>query len=539
MKMRRKGHIADLVFLFLLLCFAVAYYDGWLHREPLNEHLWRQTDCLSLTTHYMEGNGFFAPEMHNRLADKLQDGRSAGEMPLLYYLNGQVWRWIGESFLSYRLLSLVLLIGGLFTFYRSVRLILSSNFWGIVLSLLFFTFPLLVVYGAGFLTDGPAFALVLMALYFILKYHQQKKWRHFIFAMLLFALAGGLKVSSLIVFVFLGMVLVMDTIWQHGRWRPGLFKGRTGEWAGFAGAIFFILAWYAYARYYNDLHNFKYTFNHIWPLWTLKPGQYEPWLEGLRYYTSAVYAPPWMILLLGGLWVSNLFLFKRIPLFAWLASLITGLGAGGYFLLWGAAFGNHDYYLIPLLILFPAIILPFFLYLQAYFPLLLRKNLVRAAFLLFLGLQFTYSLSVVKLKTLATEGEFRMTFNPAFVSLMRWVNWEQQQWRHYYEMRPWLLEKGIPEEALVISLPDPSFNTSLFLSGRKGWTDFKHYRSTADIDTLRSHGADYLFIGKDELLTEAYLAPFLHHPVGQFWHIHVFDIREDQEEGTKDRRAVE
>ncbi len=526
--MRRKSLLADLFFLLLILGFSTAYYDGWLHREPLNEHLWRQTDCLSLTRHYMEGNGLFEPEMHIQLADDLQSGRSAGELPLLYYLNGQIWKMTGESFLSYRLLSLALLLGGLFAFYRIVGQILGSNFWGIGLTLLFFTFPLLVIYGAGFLTDGPAFALVLMALYFILKYHQQKKWRHFIFAMLLFALAGGIKVSSLIAFVFVGMVLVMDTLWQHRPWRPGLFRAKALEWIGFASVVLFIFFWYAYAAHYNQVHGFKYTFNHIWPFWSLPPGQYESWLEGLRYYTSAVYAPPWMILLLAGLWVFNLFLLQRIPLFAWLASLITGLGAGGYFLLWGAAFGNHDYYLIPLLILFPAIVLPFFLYLQAYFPLLLRKNLVRAAFLIFLGLQFTYALSVVKLKTLATEGEFRMTFNPAFVSLMRWVNWDHQQWRHYYEMRPWLMEKGIPEDALVVSLPDPSFNTSLFLSGRKGWTDFKQYRSTANIDTLRSHGADYLFIGKDELLTDAYLAPFLQHPVGQFWQIHVFDIRKEK-----------
>jgi hypothetical protein len=537
--MRRKGLLADLFFLLLLLGFATAYYDGWLHREPLNEHLWRQTDCLSLTTHYMEGNGFLAPEMHNRLADKLQDGKSAGELPLLYYLNGQVWKWTGESFLSYRLLSLALLIAGLFAFYRSLRLVLGSSFWGTGLTLLFFTFPLLVVYGAGFLTDAPAFALVLIALYFILKYHREKKWRHFIFAMLLFALAGGLKVSSLIAFVFLGMVLAIDTFWKQKAWRPGLFQGRTGEWSGFAGAILFILAWYVYASYYNDLHNFKYTFNHIWPLWSLPEGQYASWLEGLRYFTSAVYAPPWMILLLAGLWVTNLFLLKRIPLFAWLASLITGLGAGGYFLLWGAAFGNHDYYLIPLLILYPAIVLPFFLYVQSHFPALLKKNLVRAAFLLFLGLQFTYALSVVKLKTVATEGEFRMTFNPAFVSLMRWVNWEQQQWRHYYEMRPWLLEQGIPEDALVVSLPDPSFNTSLFLSGRKGWTDFKHYRTAADMDTLRSHGAAFLFIGKEALLSESYLAPYLQHPVGQYWQIHVFDIREDPVEEGREKRALE
>ena len=80
-----------------LLMFSI--YEGGrvLHTRPAPCHLWRQTDCLSLTENYRSGRPFLEPEIHARIADGGTTGNSAGEFPLVYWAIGQVWKVTGPS----------------------------------------------------------------------------------------------------------------------------------------------------------------------------------------------------------------------------------------------------------------------------------------------------------------------------------------------------------------------------------------------------------------------------------------------------------
>ena len=49
---------SDLMFVLLFAVFAAFYYDTVLDKGPLNVHLWRQTDCLSMTENYANGAAF-------------------------------------------------------------------------------------------------------------------------------------------------------------------------------------------------------------------------------------------------------------------------------------------------------------------------------------------------------------------------------------------------------------------------------------------------------------------------------------------------
>ncbi|MEM9052971.1 MAG: hypothetical protein AAGC47_13035, partial [Bacteroidota bacterium] len=113
----------DLLFVLLFGLFGVAYYDSVLDKGPLNAHIWRQTDCLSLTAHYARGADFLSPEMHIQLGDNQESGKTAGEFPVLYYAVGLLWQVFGESHLIYRLVCLAILFLGLFSFYKSLSIL--------------------------------------------------------------------------------------------------------------------------------------------------------------------------------------------------------------------------------------------------------------------------------------------------------------------------------------------------------------------------------------------------------------------------------
>jgi len=516
----------DGLFLVVFLVFASFYYDSVLEKEPMNNHLWRQTDCLSLTRYYARGAAFLEPEMNIQLADKNMTGKTAGEFPILYYTVGQIWKVGGESYFTYRLFYLLILFFGIFAFYKSLRLLFKDHYWSIALALLLFTSPVLVVYGVSFLTDVPAFCFVLIAMYFLLRYHLEQTKTVFILAMAFFALAGLIKVSSMIAFVFLFFVLFLETLSVKTLGTKKVFRVSKMEWFGFIAVIGVILSWYVYASHYNELHRFKYTFNDIYPLWDPEEGGLTLLWKNITEYSGYMFFNRSVVFLLGGLFLFHFFLWKKIPLFAYLTTIIVMLGAFAYVMLWGPLLGVHDYYFSALIILFPGIVLPFVWFIKTRFPKAFKGYVVKSIIGLFVVFNFLYCLSIVKLKTRATDGDFPIVGNSEFVGLMRWINWDSDcNWVRFERMKPYLLSKGIAKTDKVISLPDFSFNVSLYFCDREGWTDFLGYTDSKQIETLVSKkGAKYLFISDPALLEKPFLKPFLTDSVGEFERIRIFRL---------------
>jgi len=343
----------------LFLIFAAFYYDSVLDKGPLNAHIWRQTDCLSITRNYAEGADFLKPEVNCLLADDFTSGRTAGEFPILYYGVGMFWKYFGESYFSFRLFYLLILFAGLFSFYKSLRILLNDHFWAISISALLFTSPLFVVYGISFVTDVPAFSFVLIALYYLLEYHLKHKRKLFFLSMAFFALAGLLKISSLIAFVFILFILLIESLSVKSLTDKKLFKCDRYEWLGFISVILAIFSWYYYAEYYNTLHRMKYTFNSIYPIWNMKRENIGGLLRNVNNFPSYVFFSSSVLSVLLFIGIQNLFLWKKIPVFAFLSNVLIIVGSFLYFILWGPLMGNHDYYYAALLIIFVGILLPF------------------------------------------------------------------------------------------------------------------------------------------------------------------------------------
>ena len=516
---------SDLPFLFLFIIFAAFYYISILDKGPLNAHIWRQADCLSMTRSYSEGASFFKPEMNLLFADNYTTSVSAGEFPVLYYMVGKFWKVFGESYLSYRLFYLLILFAGVFSFYKSLRILLKDNFWATTISLLLFTSPVFVVYGVSFLTDVPAFSFVLIALYFLLRYQLEKSLKFFFIAMAFFAFAGLIKTSSLIAFIFLFFILFLETLSVKSLGDKKLFKCSIYEWAGFISAILAIFSWYYYADYFNSIHKFKYTFNAIYPIWEAKNEVIHELLKNVRNFTSMVYFSRPVIFSLIILGILNLFLWKKIPVLAYFSSIIITLGSLIYFILWAPLMGIHDYYYSALLILFVGILIPFIWYIKTNHADIFHGYPIKIFLVIFLSYNFVYCLLVVKLKTSATQGEFVFVGNQKFVNLMKWTNWDLSvNMNRFASMEPYNRQIGITAEDKVISMPDFSFNASLYLVNQKGWSDFSNYSKSEDIENLVQKGAKYLFISDTNLLKQAFIAPFISNQIGDYKGIRVYKL---------------
>ena len=516
----------DWIFILFLAVFSISYYDGVMEKGPLNTHLWRQADCLSLTYHFYEGNNLLTPEMHIQLGDEDTTGKSAGEFPILYYAVGNIWKMTGVSHLTYRLFYLFILLGGLYCFYKSVLILFGSRFWAFFLSLMLYTSPVYIVYGVSFLTDVPAISFVFVALFFFLKSRVNGDSRSFFIAMAFFALAGLLKVSSLIAFVFLGFIFLLELLPVKSLGNKKLFTHKPYEWLGFGLALVAIFSWYLYAHNYNEIHGFKYTFNDIHPYWLMGPEQVQEVFEKIKLLIIPVlFSLPFLIVLIL-MAFGNLLLFKKIPLFAYLAHVVVGVGGVMYFMLWAPLMGVHDYYYAALLILFLSIVLPFVWYVKTKHSSTFNNEYIQMALILFLGYNFMYSLNTTKLKTVSMEERaYPGVWNDEFKGMMLWVNWDMKEnWYRYYNMRDYIRTIGIQPEDRVICLPDQSFNATLYLLNQKGWTNFLKYKETSEIDYLIEMGAKYLFIGQPEFLEKEFLAPFLTHPIGEFNGVKIFKL---------------
>lgn len=523
-----KKYKSDFIFVLLFSIFSLVYYSGVIDKGPLSTHVWRQTDCLSLTHHYAQGANFLSPEMHLQLGDNFTSGKTAGEFPVLYYIVGKLWNLFGESYLIYRVFYLFILFTGLYALYKSFTILFKDSYWAIAIALLIFTSPVYVFYGVSFLTDVPAMSFIFIALYFLIKYIQGKKKVQFFIAMLFFTLAGLIKISSLISFAFIGVIFFLELFPFKTLGYRKLFNHKLYEWLGFTLVLALIFSWYYYAHYFNSIHSFKYTFNNIYPLWLMNNHDISNLIKDIKYHVSQVFFSKTILYCLLFIFLINLMLIKKMPLLGFLSNIIITLGSIAYFILWAPLMGVHDYYYSALLILFIAIIIPFIYFVKSNHNEIFKSKIVKVFIGLILGFNFWYCYTINHLKTLQIENKpFPIVGNHEFVNYMTWLNWDIKTNLYRFErMKPYVKELGIKKTDKVISLPDPTLNATLYLLNQKGWTNFSNYNTSEQIDLLIQNGAKYLFISNPDLLNEEFLKPFMQNEIGGFEGVKIFKLSE-------------
>jgi len=474
---------SPVILLSIILLFAYFYnYHEIIKYRPQGVHQWRQCDCLSLTSNFYSGEAdFFHPEIHNLLKDN--EGRTASEFPLIYYLVSLFWKLFGKHEWIFRLMNFMISVIAMLALLKVFEHILKDSFWSIFSVSLLFTSGIFAYYSLNFLMNTTAFSFALIGWYFFFKfYHGGKQW--LLYLMFLFFLLGGLlKASSLISFVALSGVFVFEWLGFFPMNRDHqIFKNKLVFIVPAIILMAFIYLWISYAQAYNHTWNSGVFLLGILPIWDMSGEQiievldhvFSRWINGYFFWPTQIF----FILALISTWI----FWKKAEKSLLLLSGLMTIGFVSFIVLFFGALKNHDYYVIDLLILSVFIMLTFF-------TLLLRNRKRLAIIDLTIIKVIAVVLLIVNMSNTTREIHRRY-------SAVR--NIQKNEMYGYLDIEPFLDSLGIDASKKVISASDRTINISLYLMNRKGWCRYgTNMEDSAAVADRIKRGAEYLLYHKE------------------------------------------
>lgn len=521
-RVRAILHRIDAVWWFtaLFLLMSIAYEFGRvLHLPPQPHHLWRQSDCISLAWNYYDTTwNLFQPTIHNLFSDDHTSGKTAGEFPILYYLVGLAWRITGPNLLIYRLIEFFLHFAGTLALFATARRILASGFWAACVALLFYTSPAIVYFGIGFLTDVPAFDLALIGWWFTVRYSKERNRRLWIYAVFFFTMGMLLKVTAGMSLVALSGVLLWGSLFRKmANSKGAVFNGDRFEWTALIVGFLAVVTWYAYAAHYNTLHGGKYTFNDLWPIWSMTPDAGSAtWEFGRDILVFQIFDTS--VWLLFGVALTALVVnVRRLPAQVIILNFLLILGTVMYTLFWFNAVNNHDYYFINPTMTLVVLLVSYLWMLRRNYSILLVARWSRWAMVSLLLFNVAYAAQNMRMRYdtsgTMTADDLWPIYHDA--ELAHWNGLSYWELDPYTTIRPGLRELGVRQEDLVVVADDRTINASLVFIGNRGWNNFVNYlEEPGAMNGLVDRGARFFLCKDPRWLWNPQTGPFLHDLVG-------------------------
>ncbi|MCA1756891.1 MAG: glycosyltransferase family 39 protein [Bacteroidales bacterium] len=495
--------------IFAILFFIVGHLTGitaLITEPPQGVHIWRQSDCLAITLNYFNGNATFAePQILNLLSDDYTSGKSAGEFPLLYYTVAQLWKITGQSETVYRITMLLLTLAGLYALFRLTCIITGNVTWSLFTGLLPLTFPVFASYSVSFLPNIPAIILALTGWYMLLLYIKGRG-NYFRWISALFMTTGMLlKISAGISLLAVILYILTERLFAPNNQR--LFRQPWKEVIPFVAGLLTVTAWYLWAYSYNSVHGGSYTFNSVWPVWELSAGEIKERLSAARTIWKNQVMAEWLLLISLTLWLTTLILIKKLPLIFRFLLLVIPAGTIAYLLLWFQGLQHHDYY-----------------YAELYLPLLLTWIVI------FRMWKNSGPFPKTIINTLLAAIMILSAINGRKMMEERrsgWMNnWFTNNLESLYFAGREMNSLGIPVDAIVISIPDPSINSSLYFIGRRGFTDYgNNFNMENDFSRAIVKGAEYLVVNDTAILNNGQVTHYTAYPFAHYKNVRVFDLR--------------
>ncbi len=498
------------IFFLLLFIFCLIYnYQNILFLSPQSIHQWRQCDCLSITlNYYQDNNEFFQPAIHNLSGDG--SGKTVSEFPLIYYIVAELWNFFGQHEFIFRLFNLIIFFCGLFALFKIFEDTLNDSFLAITLSLLLFTSPMLVYYANNFLMNVPALSLVFIGLYFFSKFINTAKNKYLYLMTLCYALSGLLKISSLLSFVPIFGIFVIELFNIRLIAARKIFQQPQKQIFPLLGVFIIQIIWYSYAKNYNENYNGGIFLIGFLPVWDLNIQQIKEVIDAIvgnikwvyfRRETQLVFVMMFLFLLVFHKSINKLLFF--------LTSLIT-IGFLLFIVLFFQAFREHDYYTLDLLILIPFIILTFFIFIKNKFNKVYNSLLFRIIIVAFLIHNVDFA---------------RRRINDRYSA----TGWQNKNYiknvKVFEEIIPYIRSLGIKKDDKVLSLSDQSINITLYLMNQKGWTNYGMLANDSiKIKEKIKLGAKYLFIYDKNTYKGKNIPPFLKNKIGEFKNVDIYKL---------------
>ena len=478
---------------------------------PQGLHQWRQCVGAAFAMNYYNYNlDITESRVYNHISSGGESDLTIAECPVLYYFVGILYTIFGNDDSLFRIVNVLLLFLGLYYLFKSSNILLKDKFWAIIIPIVIFTSPTLVYYGNSFLPDTSAFGLVLVALFFVVKYVKNPKIKYIYFAALFYAFAGLFKITSQVSFIALISTFILFQIFSSSfrskyRFRKFILPVLI--------PFIIVIIWYYFVYYFNT--NFGGTISPvaIRPIWVLdQPTITKTWERINNEWLHSYFHLSFQISA-GLLLLTCLALYRKSNKFLTILSVITLIGAAGFFLLFFRSFYHHDYYIINLFILIVFILINGLVLVQKQFPGLYRSIIVKIVIALVVSF-FAYKV--------IGKVHYKLTSN--------YNNLHRQLYHGYVGLEEINRNLGIRPNDLVISIPDNSINISLYLMNQPGFTEYGFFNKKGSdrIDFFISKGAKYLYISDSTVYNNKsyqYLKPYLVKKIAHYKNIDIYDIR--------------
>lgn len=497
----------------ILVILTLNRYISNINAPAQSTHLWRQSDCLSITqNYYRDGMKFFEPEIHNLHADNGTSGYAISECPYLYYSVAGLYNVFGYHYWVYRGLWSLIFIAGAVGLYLLALRITGSKFASGVLAVVLVSSPVITFYGNSFIPEVPALMFVIIGWAFFFRWRTSNRYVYLYLTALLFLMGGLLKITALISLVALACVWALELVGcRFGENRTKVFGEPWRAFVPFALCLTVVVAWYIWAWKYNSTHQTSYFLMRISAIWK-NPNVTEHLVEVLHRvrvrWLPHLYSKAALVLFVAAAAYLVVFIKKANRLLLAL-TLLTLLGTTAYSALWFDYFFYHDYYFIHLYI----------------FPLFLLLTSAELAF----RQHHKYMASPVATIALL------LICLPISYHTMRQTrtrykgsdNHEYAQYADFLSVAPLMGDIGIGATDYIVSVPDPTPNFTLNILNRKGWTLL--YDQAADstgVVRCIERGAKFLVVGNyaETIAEREYLRAFTSDTVAQHNNLMIFRL---------------
>jgi hypothetical protein len=460
-----------LLFAFMVALFFLNAYNSTITKRPTIVHQWRQTDCLSITkNYYEEGMDFLNPKIH--FQGNL-NGKAVSEFPILNYTVAALWKVFGEHEFIYKFLEYFLFLLAMFVLFNTLLKFTTSALFSFFTVSLFLTSPLLVYYSFNYLADVPALSFAIMGFCFLALFYKTKSIKFFYWCLFVSLMAVLIKASAVMPFALLMFFSFIDIFNLNKLFKcERLFSIKILPAIVLVLSLIGVVVWYKYAVAYNKGANSVFLLT-VLPIWEMTESAILNNLQVLFNVMFPIFftKPIFFLFIVAVIFVySN---FNKLGVFFRYCMFFSTLFFIFYLLFFFQVFNAHDYYLNNLMI-FPVI--TFFCAGVIIFNTEFKVNYIgffKAITVILVIFNSFYSAAVFRSRTIENDSlcEWYPFLSIEDKGLSNYLFWRYNSTLKPLEIiTPDLRKAGIKREDLTLSIPDDSFDVSLYLMDQKGFT---------------------------------------------------------------------
>ncbi len=443
----------------------IIFNNAYLIDYPTGIHFIRQSDSISFSLYYCHKLNFNLLDIGN-LNLNFDNGRTACEFPLFYYLYFLAFQVFGIKFSIIRWTSLFLASFSLFKLMSSMERFLRNSILTTSLAVLIFSSSVLRYYSVNFLPDSLALSFTFIGISCLLNFLHDKNDKIYHLSFLFFSIAALLKIYyGIYLFLAFGLVFLGT---------KSLSKMTV---VFFITSLVTIVLWYCYAIYYNKLYKADYYLTTMKPLWDLSDKSIRVVLRNIsEYWYSKYFLPSIFHFFL--FCVLTIFFVKRVISNKIKIFLLAGVSLNFiYLIVFFAQFRDHDYYFMPLV---PMFLLISFFAIDGITRLFINRIFVTLTTLVVLVI----ALSGFNHTTINMERRFGNSIDEFSI-----IKYQLSGVNKYID------SLNVPDEAKFLVVGDNTMNGSLVFLNRFGWT-YKSFSEKKESLESNMGKADYLLVLK-------------------------------------------